>query len=100
MKKLSHPNLVALYDVIDSPESDNLYMIIEYMPLGEILSYQDDGTFSRKPPRPGQKQMEGVINGHFDEAHAALFFVDILHALGYLHQHHICHRDLKPENIL
>jgi [calcium/calmodulin-dependent protein kinase] kinase len=29
-----------------------------------------------------------------------LYFVDILHALAYLHQHHICHRDLKPENIL
>lgn len=100
MKKLSHPNLVALYDVIDSPESDNLYMIIEYMPLGEVLSYRDDGTFGRKPPPPGQKQIAGVVNGHFDEPHAALFFVDILHALGYLHQHHICHRDLKPENIL
>jgi [calcium/calmodulin-dependent protein kinase] kinase len=100
MKKLSHPNLVALYDVIDSPESDNLYMIIEYMPLGEILTYQDDGTFARKPPKLGHQQIAGVVNGHFDEAFAALFFVDILHALGYLHQHHICHRDLKPENIL
>lgn len=100
MKKLSHPNLVALYDVIDSPESDNLYMIIEYMPLGEILTYQDDGTFARKPPKQGEQQIAGVVDGHFDEHTAALFFVDILHALGYLHQHHICHRDLKPENIL
>jgi [calcium/calmodulin-dependent protein kinase] kinase len=97
MKKFSHPNLVALYDVIDSPESDNLYMVLEYMPLGEILTYQGDGTFRRTGHRP----MEGVIgDGHFDEAHAALYFVDILHALAYLHQHHICHRDLKPENIL
>jgi serine/threonine protein kinase len=40
------------------------------------------------------------VNGHFDEEQAALYFVDILHGLAYLHQHHICHRDLKPENIL
>lgn len=102
MKKLSHPNLVNLYDVIDSPESDILYMVLEYMPLGEILTYQNDGTFRRKDPRPGctKYQVPGIVNGHFEEEQAALYFVDILHGLAYLHQHHICHRDLKPENIL
>lgn len=100
MKQMRHPNLVQLYEVIDSPESNMLYMVLEYMPLGEILSYNNDGTFSRKPPKDGEKQIEGLVRGHFDEDHAALFFTDILHGLGYLHQHRICHRDLKPENIL
>ena len=101
MKKLSHPNLVQFFDALDSPDSDILYMVIEYMPLGEILSYQNDGTFRRKEPvclngRP----ITGLVDGHFDEFHSALYFVDILHGLAYLHQHHIIHRDLKPENIL
>ena len=100
MKKLSHPNLVAFYDAIDSPESDILYMAIEYMPLGEILTYQNDGTFRRREPKPNMPPLPGLVNGHFDEKHAALYFVDILHGLAYLHQHHIIHRDLKPENIL
>jgi serine/threonine protein kinase len=97
MKKMHHPNLVAMYEVIDSPESDLLYMVLEYMPLGEIITYQDDGTFLRKGER---------IDGynaklrHFEEDTAALFFVDILHGLGYLHRHGVVHRDLKPENIL
>ena len=94
MKKLSHPNLVTLYEVIDSPESDMLYMVLEYMTLGEILTYQNDGTFRRKDPRPGcsKYQVQGITNGHFDEEQAALYFVDILHGLAYLHQHHICKR--------
>jgi serine/threonine protein kinase len=103
MKKLSHPNLVNMYDVIDSPESDMLYMVLEYMPGGEILTYQNDGTFRRKDPRPTSKSrrhLDGLVDGHFDEETAALYFVDMLHGLAYLHQHHICHRDLKPENIL
>lgn len=102
MKKLSHPNLVNLYEVVDSPESDMLYMVLEYMPLGEILSYQNDGTFRRKDPRPGctKFQIQGIVNGHFTQEQASLYFVDILHGLAYLHQHNICHRDLKPENIL
>jgi serine/threonine protein kinase len=96
MKKLQHPNLVEFYEAVDSPESDLLYMVIEYMPLGEILTYQNDGTFRRKSDDP----IDGIINGHFDEYHAALYFVDIMHGLAYLHQHHIIHRDLKPENVL
>lgn len=101
MKKLSHPNLVRLYEVINSPKSDSLYMVLEYMPLGEILTFQEhDGTFKRSD-RLRHKQIDGLIDGgYFDEEHAALYFVDILHGLAYLHQHHICHRDLKPENIL
>jgi serine/threonine protein kinase len=126
MKKLSHPNVVEFYEAIDSPDSDLLYMVciaydffltlilpntycqlitnqvIEYMPLGEILTYQNDGTFRRQDPKryKGDVSIKGIKNGHFDEQHAALYFVDILHGLAYLHQHHIIHRDLKPENIL
>lgn len=101
MKKLLHPNLVRLYEVIDSPETDILYMVLEYMPLGEILTFrEEDGTF-RRSESLRHKQIEGLVDaGHFDERHAALYIVDILHGLAYLHQHHICHRDLKPENIL
>jgi [calcium/calmodulin-dependent protein kinase] kinase len=92
MKKLCHPNLTMLYDVLDSPESDMLYMVLEYCPLGEILTYQNDGTFRRKEPKDGKEQIPGVVNGHFDEEQSALFFVDILHGLAYLHDNCIIHR--------
>jgi serine/threonine protein kinase len=115
MKKLSHPNLVQFYEVIDSPHSDIIYMVIEYMPLGEILSYQKDaGTFKRKTPwhymkyktatcygddadaDDGEAKVEeGLVDGHFDEFHSALYFVDILHGLAYLHQNHIIHRKFE-----
>lgn len=35
MKRLRHPNLVRLYEVIDSVESDCLLMVLEYVSLGE-----------------------------------------------------------------
>lgn len=96
MKRLRHPNCVQLFEVIDSFESDKLYMVLEYVSLGEILS-NVDGTdrYERKRYR---RKVKGLTSaGHFDEKHAALYFVDILHGLAYLHRHSICHRDLKPE---
>ncbi len=96
MKRLCHPNCVQLFEVIDSVESDKLYMVLEYISLGEILS-NIDGT-DRYMRKGFCQKVKGVApEGYFDEKNAALYFVDILHGLAYLHRHSICHRDLKPE---
>ena len=99
MKKLKHPNVIDFKEALDSPASDMLYLVLEYCPLGEIMTYQEDGTFRRNE---GDKEapISGVVDGHFDEETSALFFVDIIHGLAYLHENSIVHRDLKPENIL
>lgn len=98
MKMIQHPNLVSLYEVIDTG-SNRLYMVIEYLPLGEIMTnVQGTGNYKRRPTRKGEQKLSGVTpDGHFDEHHAALYFVDIIHGLAHLHKNHICHRDLKPE---
>lgn len=36
MKKVDHPNVVKLYEVIDDPDEDKLYMIMEYVKKGEV----------------------------------------------------------------
>jgi len=99
MKRLQHPNLVRLFEVIDSVESDKLHMVLEYVSLGEILSHVE-GTNQYKRMRYRKKVKGLTAEGHFDEKHAALYFVDVMHGLAYLHRNRICHRDLKPENIL
>lgn len=98
MKMMQHPNLVSLYEVIDTG-SNRLYMVLEYLPLGEIMTnVQGTGRYKRRPMRNGEKKLEGVTReGYFDEAHAALYFVDIMHGLAHLHKNHVVHRDLKPE---
>jgi len=101
MKMIQHPNLVSLYEVIDTG-SNRLYMVIEYVSLGEIMTnVKGTDMYKRRPTRKGEHKLQGVTpEGHFDEHHAALFFVDIMHGLSHLHKNRIAHRDLKPENIL
>lgn len=37
LKKLDHPNVVKLVEVLDHPDKDNLYLVFELVHRGEIL---------------------------------------------------------------
>lgn len=37
MKKLNHPNLVQLIEVLDDPEDDTLYMVLEMCKKGVVM---------------------------------------------------------------
>lgn len=78
--RISHPNVVKVHEIIESPTA--LYIVMELVEGGDL--------FDRI-----------VANGHFGEATAARLTRELLEALHYLHiTAHVAHRDLKPENIL
>ena len=42
MKKIDHPNVVKLVEVVDDPNEDNLYMAFELLEKGEVLEIPSD----------------------------------------------------------
>lgn len=38
LKKLNHPNIVKLYEIIDDPKHEKLYLITEYIKNGDLLT--------------------------------------------------------------
>lgn len=44
MKKLNHPNLVQLIEVLDDPEEDSLYMVMEMCKKGVVMQVGLDET--------------------------------------------------------
>lgn len=83
MKKLDHPNVVGLIEVLDDPDEDSLYMVLEMCKKGVVMKV---GLDERAEP-------------YQDEA-CRCWFRDMILGIEYLHAQGIIHRDLKPDNCL
>jgi serine/threonine protein kinase len=78
MKSIKHPHIVEYVEYHDF--QDHLYIIMEFVPHGDLQAYLKHGLLS--------------------EPNAILVARQTLLALDYLHGKNITHRDIKPDNIL
>ncbi|XP_041058683.1 calcium/calmodulin-dependent protein kinase kinase 2-like isoform X1 [Carcharodon carcharias] len=80
LKKLDHPNVVKLVEVLDDPSEDHLYMVFELVKQGPVMEVPTD-----KP---------------LTEEQARFYFQDLIMGIEFLHYQKIIHRDIKPSNLL
>jgi len=81
MKHLRHPNIVRLYEVIDDPDQDLLFMSMELVTGGDLSE-----SINAKRVVP-EDELRVWIRG-------------LTLGLEHLHGSGVCHRDIKPENML
>lgn len=79
MKMMDHPNIIKLYETFE--DRKNIYLVMELCLGGELFDRIIDA-------------------GHFTEVQAAILMQQIVRAIYYMHESHVCHRDLKPENFI
>ncbi|KAE9598922.1 hypothetical protein Lal_00022336 [Lupinus albus] len=78
MRRLRHPNVVQLYEVMAS--KTKIYFVMECVKGGELF--------------------DKVSRGKLREDVARKYFQALIDAVDYCHSKGVFHRDLKPENVL
>ena len=79
MKKLDHPNIVGIKEVLMS--NSHLYLVLEYCGGGELFT-------------------KIATQGKLSDNVTKRYFHQIMDAVKFCHNLFVCHRDIKPENIL
>lgn len=82
IKKLSHPNVIKCYDVLE--ENKYLYFIMEFMNNNDLLSFNT---------------AKNDFNVPIEEGKLWEIFYKCLSGLNYIHEQGIIHRDIKLNNI-
>jgi serine/threonine protein kinase len=74
LKRLKHPNILWLHEIIDDPKKDKIFLVTEWQKKGSVT------------PMSGKER---------------LYLIDMLKALHYCHVvAKVVHRDIKPDNIM
>ena len=110
LKKLDHPNIIKLYEILHNYQKQKIYLILEYADYGDIVDYDEESEiFSINKhmeeryaqDKLGYNQKNGIDNKiYYEEDDIRHFCKHILLGLDYLHKNGIIHHDIKPNNIL
>lgn len=81
MNKIKHPNIVHLYELLES--ANNYYMVIDYCNNGDFEQYMRLRKIS-----------------YLEESEAIFFLKQIMNGFKELRKHKVIHRDFKRANIM
>ena len=84
MKRVRHAHCACLFEVIDDPLGDRIFLVMELLLGGQVMD---------EPNLPTNQSF-------LEEWMARSVFRNLLDGLHYLHCNGILHRDIKPENIV
>ena len=98
MKKLEHPNVLRLFEVLDDPNVNKLYLVLEYMKKGDLIHFIKERDKDKE--RTSSKQRNSSSFTPLRDQELWFIFKQVIAGVRYLHYQNIVHGDIKPQNIL
>lgn len=96
MKKLLHPNVLRLFEVLDDPKVNKLYLLVEYMKKGDLVNVLK----SRGMKGDGMQRESESSFQPLPDIEIWNIFRQVAAGIRYLHYQNIVHGDIKPQNLL
>lgn len=95
LSALRHQHIIRLQQQLETPH--HVVLVLELMEGGDLFKF----LYDRQVAAAGlDGPLPAAYNYALPEDEARHVFTQLISAVGYAHNQHICHRDLKLENIL
>lgn len=106
MKKLVHPNVLRLFEVLDDPNVNKMYLVLEYMKEGDLINVLKSREISSASSSCGGNNYNSSTPtstsniSSLSDLELWNIFRQVVAGIRYLHYQNVVHGDIKPQNLL
>ena len=100
MRKITHPHIVALLDILES--TNHIHLVMEFCQLGDLATFvkKKDKLAGHPVTADMLRRYPNLPGWGFHEVIVRHFAKQLASALEFLRSKNLVHRDLKPQNLL
>eukprot|EP01039_Chlorochromonas_danica_P003691 gene3691-4038_t len=99
MKKLLHPNILRLFEVLDDPRVNKIYLVLEYVKMGDLVNILKKRSEMNKDKEKDKEKGDDSFTPLTD-LEVWNILRQLIAGIRYLHFQNIVHGDIKPQNLL
>jgi hypothetical protein len=106
MKKLVHPNVLRLFEVLDDPNVNKMYLVLEYMKEGDLINVLKSREISSAINSNGESNNNSSTPtttsnvSSLSDLELWNIFRQVVAGIRYLHYQNVVHGDIKPQVVI